>query len=188
MKRAQSGMTLVELLITVAIVSLLAALAGVSYKRYSARGRSAEVYAMFGELRAKEEAYRAETNRYLSVTSDEGTLFPELLSEGEPRAKVLTSPPAGWTALGINPPRSMLYCSYTAIGGPAGSWSGVQSDGSASAAGTFGKDAFNNTVPSVPWFYLFGMCDNDGQPKVERNATFVTTMNSTVVIEQNPGR
>src|SRR5262245_35290477 len=79
------GFTLVELMIVVAILTVLVAVAGTAYRKYMDAGRTAEVYGMLGEFRAKEEAYRAENGVYLSTsTTGETDFYPALLGSGEP--------------------------------------------------------------------------------------------------------
>jgi prepilin-type N-terminal cleavage/methylation domain-containing protein len=171
----RSGFTLVELMIVVAIFSVLMAVAGTAYRKYMDSGRTAEVYAMMGELRSKEEAYRAENSTYIGDTVDENNLFPALLAAGEPAAKVwTTSTPAYWTTLGINPSKAQLYCGYVVIAGPAGGWNN---------AGTNGKNIFNNVAPTIPWWYVNAACDNDGQGAP--NATFTTSSATTSVVVLN---
>lgn len=175
---AHAGFTLVELMIVVVIVGTLAAIAATSYKKYSIKARNAEVMGMFGEFRAKEEAYRAEFGAYLSTGSSEGTYYPALTTS-EPTAKVVYPLPATWTSLGINPQRRQLYCGYVAIAGAANT----------APSGTDGVaifSSFSGSKPPVPWFYLHGTCDNDGVTSV--NAVFTTAMNTTSVVAVNENR
>src|SRR5689334_15595927 len=125
-RRHQIGFTLVELMIVVAIIGVLAVIAGTAYRKYMDSGRSAEVYAMFGEIRAKEEAYRAEYSTYLATSSSnsETDFYPVLLGAGsEPKAKTWKAgAPTTWTSttgptLGLNPTRTQLYCGYVVLTG-----------------------------------------------------------------------
>jgi prepilin-type N-terminal cleavage/methylation domain-containing protein len=176
------GFTLVELMITVTIVGVLAAVAGVAYKKYSSRARTAEVMAMFAEFRAKEEAWKAENTTYLSSTSvGENDFYPALLPSGEPRAKTVAPLPALWTRLGINPARTQLYCGYVAVAGPANSFTS-----GAISAGAVGQRLFGGTPPTRPWYYLRATCDNDGNATT--NALFSTTMANQTVVQENDNR
>src|SRR4051812_43469966 len=118
------GFTLIELMIVVVIVGILAVVAGTSYRKYQNKGRTAEVMAMFGEFRAKEEAFRAEFNTYCgsnaanvagcNTPTDETAYCPALISN-EPQPKLVNVPasrPAGWNLMGINPGKNQLYCGY----------------------------------------------------------------------------
>ena len=181
----RNGFTLVELLIVVTIIGVLAVVAGTAYRKYSDSGRTAEVYAMFGEFRAKEEAYRAETSRYVTTTAvGETDYYPALLATGlEPKAKFWgppnATPPASWTTLGINPGKTQLYCGYVAVSGPAGSWGAF--------AGPMGEKFRNSGAigppPATPWWYVNASCDNDGNATT--NATFTTASSSTTVYSAN---
>jgi type II secretory pathway pseudopilin PulG len=179
----------VELMIVVAIIGVLAVVAGTAYRKYADRARSSEVYAMFGEIRAKEEGYRAENSVYCATAAtamtncnsgNEDTFFPALLAGGEPKAKAVTGAPFGWASLlGINPGKSQLYCGYVAVAGGAN----VADWGN---AGTRGQALFNNTQPTRAWWYASAACDNDGNPAV--NTTYTTSMDTTSVVLINEGR
>jgi prepilin-type N-terminal cleavage/methylation domain-containing protein len=178
----KNGFTLVEMMIVVAILGVLAVIGGTAYRRYMDSGRTAEVYAMMGEFRNKEEAYRAEYSKYLPTGPDEtsGSYFPLLLGKGlEPKAKLITTTiPTVWTNLGINPGKSTLYCGYVALAADAG----------VAPTGQHGVDIFSSfqtSTPNIPWWYLVATCDNDGDGNPNHNAYFTTAMSTTVVYTQN---
>src|SRR5689334_20304201 len=101
------GFTLVELMIVVVIVGLLATVAFFSVRKYMNSARKTEVYAMFGEIRAKEEAYHAEFSRYVATGANETAYYPA--PNGTPQ---LWAPPLVWTQLGVNPGKNQVYCGY----------------------------------------------------------------------------
>ena len=181
----QKGFTLIELMIVVTIIGVLAMIAGTAYRKYTAKARASEVYAVFAEFRSKEEAYRTEFSTYCNTaatcatTANEATFFPALVTVGEPRSKsIATGAPAGWTTLGISPGKNALYCGYVAVAGPAGA-------AGFATAGTNGKNWFNNVAPATPWWYLVGTCNNDGQ--TAKNAIYVTGMNASTVYAKDEG-
>jgi type IV pilus assembly protein PilA len=173
------GFSLIELMIVVVIVGVLAAVAGVSYRKYSNRSRNVEAMAMLGEFRAKEEAYKTEFNVYLSTATAETTLYPQLgtcaSGQTEPCPKLLTTPPAEWGQLGINPQRRQLYCGYVAIAGLA----------NAAPTGA-GVPLLGSVAPGFPWYYLRAQCDNNATASA--NHTFVTASNTTTVTETNENK
>ena len=184
MHRVAHGFTLVELMIVVAITGVLAVVAGTAYRKYMDSARTTEAYSMLGEIRVKEEAFRAERSQYLGWSTDETVAgaFPAVDNAGcgEPCQKSVTVVPAAfvnWTTLGINPGRATLQCGYNLIAGGPGA-------AITAAPGAIGQALFqtNGNIPK-PWWYAIATCDNDG--KSTKNATFATTSDTTVVSAQN---
>ncbi|MEX6676642.1 type IV pilin protein [Pseudomonas sp. W2Oct36] len=62
--RSQRGFTLIELMITVAIVAILAAIAYPSYTKYVQRGYRSEGIVMLNDAVARMERYYAQNNTY----------------------------------------------------------------------------------------------------------------------------
>lgn len=67
-KRSQRGFTLIELMITVAIVAILAAIAFPSYTKYVQRGYRSEGIAMLTDAAARAERFYAQNNMYTGAT------------------------------------------------------------------------------------------------------------------------
>lgn len=70
--RFQQAFTLIELMITVAIIAVLAAIAVPSYTDYITRSKFTEAHGMLGDLRVKMEQYYMDNRRY-STTTGGGT-------------------------------------------------------------------------------------------------------------------
>lgn len=175
--RRSRGFTLVELMIVVVIVATLSFVAGFAYKKYMATARKSEVVAVFAEIRAKEETYRAEFSSYYGTSGSDVSFYPALGScpagANEPCAKTWNPPPAQWLSLNLNPGKPQLYCGYVVVAGAA----------NVAPAGSYGAASFNNQTPNTPWWYVVATCDNDG--KGAPNAIFVTTSERDTVFEQN---
>ncbi|CAE6944025.1 MULTISPECIES: type IV pilin protein [Pseudomonas] len=70
MKQAkQSGFTLIEVMITVAIIGILAAIAYPSYTEYVLRGNRSEGLALLSEAAARQERYFAQNNTYADTAA-----------------------------------------------------------------------------------------------------------------------
>jgi prepilin-type N-terminal cleavage/methylation domain-containing protein len=174
--RTTAGFTLVELLIVVAIIAVLSVIAGTAFRRYSDSSRGAEAAAMLAEIRMKEEAYRAESSRYLSTGTDESGLYPALLSSGEPSAKPVIRP-ASWVTLGISPGRGQLYCGYVVLAGNPGV------DPATNAA----RALFGTVTPTQPWWHALAVCNNDGQggTAAANNTNYRTSSANAVIVTTN---
>lgn len=184
-----NAFTLIELMIVVAIIGVLAVVAGTAYRRYMDSGRTAEAMAMLGEIRAKEEAYRAEFSTYAGWSGGGEAAVNTLptvdggcsVGTKEPCAKAIPTTFTGnwayWSALGINAGKNTLYCGYIVNSGAS----------NVAVSGTMGKDIITansgTATPATPWWYAIAMCDNDGTSGT--NATFATAFDTTVVSAQN---
>ena len=179
----RQGFTLIEMMIVVAIISVLAVIAGTAYRKYMDSGRIAEVYSMIGEIRTKQEGYKVENPGYASANANETDFFPALVATkgAEPRPhNVTTGQPAWWTALGIQPTKTTLYCGYTTIGGAA----------NVAPSGARGSQIFTSAgnpsgIPKVPWWYAIATCDNDSDGNSSHNAYFSTSSQTANVYNEN---
>lgn len=70
--RFKQGFTLIELMITVAIIAILAAIAVPSYTDYVTRSKFTEAHGQLADLRVKMEQYYMDNRRY-STTTGGGT-------------------------------------------------------------------------------------------------------------------
>ena len=69
-RRRAAGFTLIELMITVAIVGILAAIAIPAYQNYIKKGRRVDAKSALLELAAREERYFATNNTYTATVTD----------------------------------------------------------------------------------------------------------------------
>ncbi|QTS87542.1 type IV pilin protein [Ectopseudomonas khazarica] len=72
--KTAAGFTLLEVMITVVIVAILAAIAYPSYQEYVLRSNRSEGMALLNDAAARQERYYAQTNRYVTSTADSAKL------------------------------------------------------------------------------------------------------------------
>jgi prepilin-type N-terminal cleavage/methylation domain-containing protein len=172
--RRSAGFTMIEMMFVVVVIAVLAAVAVIAYTKSMNKARASEVPTMFGELKSREEAYKAEFGTYLPacVTPDgsqvggvledctEGDYWPTPL-QGKGNRTDSSVPPARFQTLRVSIPSAGLYCQYEVVAGPSGDNTKI---------GTTGQILFGVTAPVRAWYYLMAQCDWDGDPTV--NATF----------------
>ena len=71
---SERGFTLIELMMTVAIIAVLSALAIFGYSRYLRSSKTAEAAQMIASIKGAQDTYRAETLKYLDCTNGGMTL------------------------------------------------------------------------------------------------------------------
>ena len=72
----RAGFTLVEVMITVAIVSILAVIAIPSFNSYIKKSRTVEATGFLAEVKARQESYRFDFGMYCNVSGAPNTLYP----------------------------------------------------------------------------------------------------------------
>lgn len=110
-KHKQTGFTLIELMIVVAILSVLAAVAIVSYRKYVDRAHSAEATSILSDIRIKQEAYRATFRQYFSLPAWQPNDTPGGVGRIWPS-------PNPWQQLGVHPDNDLYYAYRMEAGAP----------------------------------------------------------------------
>jgi len=131
----KAGFTLLEMMIVVAIIGILSAIAIPAFRSYIQRSRTAEAFTFLGEIRQRQEAYRAEFGQYCSVSGPPGggsfgTWAPAGLPTGGAVA-AWTGTPGDWSMLGAAPDGPSRF-QYRTVAGPPGTTppGGLNYDGS----------------------------------------------------------
>ena len=193
----QGGFSLTELMIVVVMVSILASIAMVGFRKYVARARTMEAAAMIAEMSGKQQIYFVEFGGYLPLRADNVTTLPS--ADESPTAFFPLSPsastfessrtavsvanraawPGGWRSVGLRPPDQRLYCTYLLNAGGAGQ---------AVPAG-IGSAAMGPVAATAPaWFYAIAACNMTGPAGYPANVTkFVLTSGSPTVRTINLG-
>lgn len=154
MRSRESGFTLLEMMVTVVLIAVLAAIALPSFMGETRKTKaSAEVQPLFNDLRVRLEEYLQERGAY-PPTAGESRWNPS--SAPSSTRAPLDLAMAEWLPLKVRPSSDdQVHCRYTFATGPA--------DG-----GTIGPQAaaFGFAAPSNGWYYLLAKCDMDGDPAV----------------------
>ena len=167
-RRSQRGFTLIEMMITVAVIAILAAIAIPMFSKETRKSKAkSEVGAMFGELGIRQEQYKLENGVYLATSACPSTTVPS----GTAAASCVTAS-GPWVPLKVRLPSEKLICSYvTTIG---------------TGTGATAPTGFTFTSPAGAWWYVVATCDGDGNSSV--NASYFIASNNAAIQVQNEGR
>jgi prepilin-type N-terminal cleavage/methylation domain-containing protein len=164
--RIESGFTLLELMVVVALLGILAGVALPSFTGETRKSKGdSEVAALFGELKIREEQYAVENGKYLSTGAGETATFPVTPTAA---TQALGTLPATWRTLKVRTPESTARCGYVVI-------AGTRTD----PAGTIASTTFAYTPPAKNWFYVLAHCDLDGSSAVD-SYYFISNDSSTI--------
>ena len=141
----ERGFTLIEMMITVAVIAILAVIAVPMFTRESRKSKgSSEVGAMFGELAVRQDQYKLENGVYLAAAACPATSS----AQGQDASGCLAAG-GPWDLLRVRLPSEKLFCSYEMVRG--------------TGTGTTDPAGFTFTSPPGEWFYIVATCDLDGQ-------------------------
>lgn len=167
------GFTLIELMVTVAIIGILAAIAVPQFTKTTRKSRASEVHAVFAELRQRQEEYHLANGVYYSTGTSEADIFPS--NPTSSAQNVASTMPASWVTLKLRLPNSKLYCGYVALAGAA----------NVAAVGAKAASDFGMTTPSTDWYYLLARCNLDGN--ASRDSFYFTWSGDTTVQKYDEG-
>jgi type IV pilus assembly protein PilA len=180
-RHRQRGFTLIEMMIVVMLVSVLALIATVAYRRWIRNSRINEAQTMLQNFRVAEETFRSENTVYLQTgTSLTATaLYPSTTPNGMKKTAWGSSPATlgNWAALNIQP-NGPVYFGYVIIAG-TGATAAPEVTINGQAAG------FSKLV-GQPWYVAMAMCDVDDDTSTP-NTTIYASSGSNVLLMANEG-
>ncbi len=184
------GFTLIEVMITAAIISVLAVLAVVGYGRFIRSARTAEATNMVGSIKTAQENYFSQTNRYFDVSK--GLQPPQLFPAATPTSTktpwkgdcAVCNAPNAWERLGVRATEPVWFGYATVAGDDATPPSAKPT------TFTIGTNPVNwaNLAPggvvNKPWYIVSAMADANGNGKF---AKVVSASFSSQVLTDNEG-
>jgi len=156
MRDRQAGFTLVEVMVTVAVISILIAVTVPSFFNETRKARAAaEVQPLFNDLRVRLEQYLQENGVYPD-TLGEAALYPT--DTPTSAAMPLNPLPAAWQALKVRiSGPDQVRCGYSWVTSRSNSGQTGPTAGNAGPEAT----AFGFSPPATDWYYLLAKCRMD---------------------------
>ena len=171
------GFTLVELMVVVAIVGVLAAIGITLARKHIEAGRSAEATNMIQSIRGAQERYRAETQRYLDVSSSLNAYYPRTTPDDQkvPWVNASHADAARWDRLNVTT-IGQVMCVYTTVAGGVGTSPDNEALGAFTGLPTFGN-------MKEQWYLIHAKADVDGDGKAA--LYLATNLNGEVYVEND---
>jgi prepilin-type N-terminal cleavage/methylation domain-containing protein len=163
MRDRESGFTLLELMVTLLVIGILAAVALPSFFGELRKARSSsEVQPLFNDLRVRLEQFMQENGQY-PTTIGEATMHP---GSAPGTAAVAINPlPATWQAIKVRGSGTdTVYCRYTWATGAANDATniGARAAAAVAPANAAPQGGFGFVAPATEWYYLLAQCNMNG--------------------------
>lgn len=154
-RRSTRAFTLVELLVVIAIVGVLSTIGITLFREHAHSGRAVEALGMVQSIAAAQERWRAESQRYLDVSTSLTAYYPVATPNRDMNAweNTVHADAVRWRKLNVTNP-GMVQCVYTTVAGNAGTDPNDE-DFSVITLPTFG-------VQNEPWYLIHAKTDLDG--------------------------
>ncbi|MDX2092120.1 MAG: prepilin-type N-terminal cleavage/methylation domain-containing protein [Kofleriaceae bacterium] len=168
-RNSQRGFTLMEIMITVGIIAVLAAIAVPVFSRETKKAKgSSEVAGMFGELGIRQDQYKLENGAYLSAAACPATS----VAAGQDASGCIAAGQP-WASMRVRLPTTRLMCSY-------------QMEAGTGTTGASAPSGFAFSPPAGAWYFIVATCNMDGDNSV--NATYFISSVDSKMQSQNEGR
>jgi prepilin-type N-terminal cleavage/methylation domain-containing protein len=169
MREGESGFTLIEVLVTIAVISILAAIALPSFFGESRKTKAfSEVQPIFNDMRVRIEQYLQENGKYPPTVGE--AIFNPAGAPSTTKAQ-LDVAMAEWVPIKLRlSGEDMVYCRYTYATGLANVNTNI---------GTRAATTFAFTAPATDWYYILAKCDMDDNPAV-LSWYFASSVNHTI--------
>ena len=152
-----------ELMAVVVIVGILATLATYGVRKYILSSKSTEAVHMIGSIKAAQEAWRDETFKYLPVSGNLDSVYPQPDVDSVGSTKYSWIQPghadvARWSLLNIETNQFVRY-GYSCVAGSSGDALPNKTSLKIEDA-----DPFNGVTPTAEWYVIraIGDLDDDG--------------------------